>query len=115
MARRNTAPEIPVLAVGETRNFAVSFVQILDEGESLTGTPTVAEQTTSDLTISSKVVNTAALTIDGKTVPIGHAVQFRISGQVVASSPYTIKITVGTDATPAQTLVKYVQFEVDTE
>lgn len=113
--RYNTAPEIPTLAVGETRNCAVSFVGVLDSGESLTGTPTIVEETTSDLTLTSKVVSTAALTINSKSVPLGKAVQFRVSGQLAAGSPYTIKITVGTTSTPAQTLVKYVEFNVDTE
>jgi hypothetical protein len=113
--QHNTAPEVPTLAVGETRNFAVSFVGVLDAGESLTGTPLVTEETTTDLTITNKTISTAALTVNGKPVPIGHAVQFRVSGQLVAGSPYTIKITVSTDATPAQTLVKYVEFEVATE
>ena len=111
----NTAPERPTLAVGETRNFAVSFVNILDSGESLTGTPTVAEETTTDLTLSNKAVNTVALTINGKTVAVGKAVQFRASGFKVSGSPYIIKITVGTTASPAQTLVKYVKFYTDTE
>ena len=108
----NTASQVPVLVVGETRNFAVSFANVLDAGETLTGTPTVAEQTTTDLTIANKVVSTAALTILGSTVAIGKAVQFKVSGQLVAGSPYTIKITAGTTSTPAQTPVKYVTFTV---
>lgn len=107
----NTAPQKPTIAVGEIRNVAVSFADVLDSGELLTGTPTVVEVTTTDLTLSSKAVNTAALTINGESVAIGKAVQFRVSGQLVANSPYTIKITVSTDASPAQTLVKYVTFE----
>ena len=105
-----TAPQVPVLAVGEVRNFAVSFVGALDTGELLTGTPAVAEQNTTDLTITNKAVNTVALTINGQSVAIGQAVQFRVAGQLVAHSPYAIKITVGTTSSPAQTLVKYVEF-----
>ena len=121
----NTAPERPVLVPGETRNFAVSFAGELDSGEVLTGTPTVAEQTTSDLTIENKAVNTAALTINGKTVAIGNAVQFKVSAQLaagseredesVATGTYKIKITVGTDATPAQTLIGFADFDVANE
>lgn len=122
---QNTAPERPVLVPGETRNFAVSFGDVVDSGELLTGTPTVAEETTSDLTIANKAVNTAALTINGKSVAIGQAVQFKVSGQLatgtvrgdesIATGNYEIKITVSTDATPAQTLIKYVQFDVAEE
>lgn len=109
----NTAPQQPVMAVGEARNFAVSFADVLDAGELLTGTPTVTEETTTDLTIASKVVNTAELTIDGRTTAIGQAVQFRVSGQLLTHTPYTLKITVGTTASPAQTIVKYVKFVVE--
>ena len=106
----NTADERPVAAVGETNNFAVSFVGVLDSGELLSGTPTVAEQTTSDLTISNEAVNTSALTINDRSVAIGKAVQFSVSGQTTANSPYTLKITVSTDSSPAQTKVKYITF-----
>ena len=108
----NTAPERPTLAVGETRNFAVSFAGVLDSGETLTGTPTIAEVTTTDLTIGSKLVSTTALTINGVSVAAGLAVTFSVTGQLVTHTPYTIKITVGTTSTPAQTLVKYVTFSV---
>jgi len=111
----NLAEERPVTAVGETNNFAISFVNILDEGELVIGTPTVVEETTSDLTISNKAVNTSTLIINSKTVIAGKAVQFSVSGQLEASSPYVIKITVGTDSTPAQTKVKYVKFLADDE
>ena len=111
----NLAPETPTLAVGEVRNFAVSFVDVLDSGELLTGTPTVAEETTSDLTIANKAVNTAALTVNGQSVAIGQAVQFKVSGQLTTHTPYKIKITVSTTATPAQTLVRWVQFQVANE
>jgi len=67
----------------------------------LTGTPTIVEAT-SVLTLSDKVVNTAQLTIAGKTVEIGQAVQFKVLGGT-ADTTYTILITVSTDATLAQT------------
>ncbi len=108
----NIAPQVPEAYVSETRNFAVSFVNMLDAGELLTGTPTITEETTTDLTISNKAVNTAALTINGASVAIGQAVQFKVVGQKVSGSPYTIKITVGTTATPAQTFIRYVKFTV---
>lgn len=110
----NTAPEKPDVTVGAAPNVSVSFVDVLDDGELLTGTPTVAEQTTSDLTIVNKAVNTAALVINGESVAIGQAVQFHVSGQLAANSPYKIKITVSTSATPAQTFVKYVWFSAVT-
>lgn len=110
----NTAPQRPTLAVGETRLFSVSFVDVLDSGETLTGTPTVVDNGTSGtLTIASASVNSTALTILGESVAIGQAVQFKVSGQALASSPYTLKITVSTTSSPAQTLVRYVKFTVE--
>lgn len=94
-------------------NFAVSFADVVDSGELLTGTPTVAEQTSSDLTITNKVVNSAALTINNKTVAIGNAVQFKVVGHLLATLEYTIKITVLTDSSPAQTKIGYVKFKVE--
>ena len=91
------------IRVGDVRTPAMSFVGILESGELLTGTPLVVEETTADLTLTNKVVNTAELTINGKTVAIGQAVQFSVSGHLVANSPYTILVTASTDATPAQT------------
>lgn len=88
---------------------------MLDSGESMTGTPTVAEQTTSDLTITNEAVNTSTLTIKGNSVAAGRAVQFLVSGHLAANSPYKLKITVATDSTPAQTIVRHVQFLVQAE
>lgn len=107
-----TAAQRPVMATGDVRNCAVSFAEQLDAGETLTGTPTIAEQTTTDLTISSAVVSTTALTINGVSVAIGEAVQFKVSGQLTTHTPYKLKITTTTTSTPAQTLVRYVMFSV---
>lgn len=104
----------PTKTASEVRNVAVSFSGKLDDGELLTGTPTVTEVSPSSpqaLSFSNIAVNTAALTINGVTVPIGEAVQFSLSGGV-ANTAYTIKIAVGTDATPAQTLYGSIDIRV---
>jgi len=105
----------PVAAVGESNNFAVSFDKVVDSGELLTGTPTVEEVTTTDLTIENKAVSGVALSIRGETVAIGKAVTFSVSGQTLASSPYTVKITVSTDSTPSQTKIRFIQFYVGSD
>lgn len=104
----HTASQIPSMVVGETKNAAVDFTQVLDSGEALTGTPLVVELTTTDLTITNKAVNTAVVSILGESVAIGKAVQFSVTG-VVAGTTYEVSITVTTDSTPAQTLVKKVR------
>lgn len=86
----------------EVRNCAVSFENVLDSGELLTGTPTVSA-TPSGLTFASIKVNTVALTINGATVAIGKAVQFKVTGGS-SDVKYQIEASCGTDATPAQTL-----------
>ena len=106
----HTAPEVFEAAVGETFLASVSFAGYLDDGETLTGTPTVAEQSTAQLTISGQAVNTSAKTINGLSVAIGQAVQFTVSGQLVAGSPYSIKITVTTTA--GATRILYVRVVV---
>ena len=104
-------PEILEKKVGEARNAAISFVNLLDVGELLTGTPTIVEVTTTDLVLSNKAVSTAELTINGKKVPTGEAVQFKVTTGL-ANVSYKIRITVLTDATPAQTLIITVRLRV---
>lgn len=110
---QSTAPQKPYAVVGDVSNLAYSFASQLDSGELLTGTPAVVEQTTSDLAFANIAVNSAELTINDKTVAIGMAVQCKVSGQLVANTPYTLKVTVTTDATPAQTKVRYCEFRVE--
>ena len=115
----NTAPQIQIMAAGETRNCAVSFAGKLDVNELLTGTPTVVEDTKSpssatSLTLSNKVVSTTVLTINDLSVPIAEAVQFAVTGGS-SGGEYIIKVTVSTNSSPAQTLVGYEKLHVRAE
>lgn len=105
-----TASQKPTFAVGDIHIGYVSYAAQLVVGETLTGTPTVTEQLTSDLTISSISINIIGLTINNISVAIGKAVQFILSGQLVENAPYTLEITVTTST--GRTLVRYVQFDV---
>lgn len=109
-----TAPQIQSKTASEVRNLAVSFVNELDTSpnELLTGTPTISA-TPSGLTFSSVAVNSVARTINGVSVAIGKAVQARVSGGT-AGQEYTLTVTAGTDATPAQTLITYCTLRVTT-
>lgn len=106
-----TLPQRPILSVGDVDVASIDFQDYLDAGELLTGTPTVVEITTTDLTLANKTVNTSALIIDGRSVAVGKAVQFKVSGQV-AGKTYTVQVTVSTDATIARTKTCYVIFRV---
>lgn len=110
---RKTAPQRPLAVVGEINNFAASFAEMLDPGELLASIISVDEVTTSDLTIDNEVVSTAALVIFGTSVPIGMAVQFNVAGHLVANQPYTVRITIWTDSTPAQRKVRDLIFLVE--
>jgi hypothetical protein len=105
-----TLDQVPVISQGDTEMMAVDFTDLLDSGELLTGTPTVAEVTTSDLTIANVAVSTGSLTILGATVATGAAVQATISGQLSATGAYDMTVTATTDATPARTLVRVARF-----
>ena len=95
------APQEQAMRTTETRIISVSFVGKLDSGELLASviTPTADPAT---VTISNEAVNTAALTILGKAVAIGQAVQFKVTS---ATASTTITVTATSDSTPAQTLV----------
>lgn len=108
------AKQIQCKGVSAARNIAVDFIDQLDAGEVLTGTPTVTEVTTSDLTLSNKIINTAELTINDRTVAIGKAVQCKVTGGT-AYRTYKIKISVGTNSTPAQTLIAIIELRIEAE
>lgn len=103
--------EVPEKTVSGVRNAAIDCTGVLDSGESLSGTPTVEEVTTSDLTISNSAISTAELVINDKPIASGKAVQFKVSGGA-ANTTYEIKITMSTDATPAQTIIMRVKLDV---
>lgn len=97
------APQIHTKHPDAAQNAAVSFDELLEGAEALTGTPTVTGSP-SGLTIDNARVSTGELTIDGQTVATGRAVQFRVSGGT-SGDTHTIKVVCGTTSSPAQTLV----------
>lgn len=100
------APQTYEVSAGATRIVRVNVTRDLDSGVTLTGTPTVVEVTTTALTLANKKVNTATYveSHSGTTVAIGKAVEFTVTGGV-AGTTYTVRITVSTTSTPAETLV----------
>ena len=110
MSRAN---EIRHKQASEVRTISVDYTDKLDTGESLTGTPTVSELTTSDLTISGAQINSGSLTINGVSVAANKAAQCQIAGGT-SGSTYSIQIQVGTDASSpgAQTFIDTIRLEV---
>lgn len=107
----STAPQRYIKHVSELVNVAVDMRGLLDTSELLTGTPTIVEVTTTDLTLSSKAINTGAVVVNGVSCAAGEAITFRVAGGV-AGTQYVIRITAGTNATPAQTRIVKVRLGV---
>lgn len=105
MSEATTADQQYEIKAGSIRNISVDCRGWLDEGESLTGTPTVTITTAAvPPTLDNKIVSGAVLIIDGESVPIGKAIQFRITTTTGTTlGGYTITVSCGTDASPAQT------------
>lgn len=94
-----------------TRYILVSFKDQIVDTELLTGTPTAEEYGTSALTISDVALNTLDVGIHGLPVKTNQGVGFFVAGGV-ARTDYTIRVTVGTDTSPGQTLVKDIRLKV---
>jgi hypothetical protein len=107
----SVTPDRNAKTASEVRNVKVDFYGKLDSGELLSGTPTVEEVSTSDLTFASVAKNSTTITINDRSVSANQAVQFKVSGGV-SGRTYTIRVTCATDSTPAQTLIAYVKLRV---
>ena len=92
------APELREMSASETRTFSVDMKGKLDDGELLTGTPTVTEVSTSDLELTNKQLSTVEMKINRRKVPAGEAIMF--TGRVVGATPapsYEIDLLCSTD------------------
>ena len=99
------------ISVGATRVVSLDLQDDLRSGVTLTGTPSVEEVGGSDLVIDNKSVSSDSLTIDGRSVAAGKAIQFRVSGQK-AGKRYLIDVSCGTTGSPAETQPYQVVLEV---
>lgn len=96
---------LPPISEGAKRNVAIDFTADLNDDELLTGTVTVTENTTTDLTIANKQVNVAIIDINGVDVAVGKAVMFSVdAANAVAGQLYILDLSVATDSTPAERL-----------
>ena len=110
MARAN---EIRHKHASETRTISIDYTDKLDSGEALTGTPSVSEVTTSDLTITSPQLNSGELTINGSTVAAAKAVQCQVAAGT-SGTTYQLLVQVSTDSSSpgAQTFYDTIKLEV---
>ena len=109
-----TLPMTHRTSVGETAIVPIDFTDRL-AGASLTGTPTVVEQTTSDLTITDVENNdgTYVSAETGATVATNKAVWCRITSATTGT--YSLLVTANTDATNpgAETLKRLIKLIVE--
>ena len=103
------AKELPRKSPNDTDAGAVSFALELRSGELLTGTPTAEEQTTSALTLSNVGLNSGTVDIAGQSTLANQAITFSVSGGS-SGTLYSIKVTCGTDSSPARSLNRLVDF-----
>ena len=105
-----TIPDVGSKTESEVRLASVDFQGKLESGEALTGTVTVTDDS-GTLTLANAAVNSAALVVNGKDVAVGQGAIFKITGGT-AGNTYTVKISVATDGTPAQTLNARIKLRV---
>ena len=98
------------IQVGEIRNCAIDFSDVLDTDESFTGTVTITG--TAAVTLDNKAISDSTLTINGREVDSGKAITYRVEG-VSAAADIPIKVTCSTDASPAQTIIETVELTVE--
>ena len=103
------ADQLPRKSPADVEAGACSFTNELRSGELLSGTPTVAEQTSSDLTISNQGLNTTTIDVAGVSAAASQAVVYTVAGGS-SGTLYSIKVTVSTDASDARTLVRLTDF-----
>lgn len=80
MTAQNVAPQVYAKPTGEVRKVSISFADILESDESLSGTPTITASSSGIATASPAVNSTGTLVILGTTVAANKAVTFTVSG-----------------------------------
>lgn len=107
--------QAPVISEGDVDIISISYVPWLDSGEllaSISAPSHVSGPTTP--TYSNQMVNTAAIVVRRKTVPIGMGVQIKVNGQTASATvPYYVDVTVTTTSTPARTKKVRVKYWVE--
>ncbi len=91
--------EFPSLSEGDIDSLRIFDEDFLRGSEVFSGTPTAAEQTSSDLTIGTLTLNGSAIVRDGVSYAANTVISVPVQGQLEATGEYSIKVTASTDAT----------------
>jgi hypothetical protein len=96
----NVAATIGPLAEGSVVTIAVDWTNRLRTAETIVSATVVDEDGT--LTPGTPTINSVAMEIQGHPdAAVGKVVMFSLSGYTAAASPYRLKVTATTNATPA--------------
>lgn len=92
-ALTQVAGELRSFTTDSARNVSVDMRGFLDAGELLTGTPSI--ECSVDLVVTSPQINSVARKINGRSVPAGQAVLFKVESAVAGT--YYAEIVCATD------------------
>lgn len=88
----SNAAQVHSISTDETRNVSVDMTALLDDGETITGSPDV--QCDASITVTNAQYNATAVTINDVAVAAGKAVQF--TAEASTRGRYRIEIVVTT-------------------
>ncbi len=91
--------EFPSISEGDIEALRIFGADYLRDSEVWTGTPTTAEQTSSDLTLGTATLNGSAIVKDGVSHAANTVITVPVQGQLEATGEYAVKVTAATDAT----------------
>jgi hypothetical protein len=90
---------------GESILYTADFTDALQASETLSSVTSVAETTTNTLTVGSGAINTGgAITVDGTTIAINRAVQFRVSTASATVGESVVRVKVATSDSNTRTM-----------
>ena len=95
---RGTARQIHEVTTLEVAVVSVDMRGVLDDAETLTGTPTITPPTGSGLVFTNKTVNSATIEVNGVSLAAGQAVQFKADATAGVVARYELDIVCGTSA-----------------
>lgn len=94
-----TARKAYEITTNEVRVVSVDMRGVLDDGETLTGTPTVTAPAGSGLVLTNKQVNSSTLVVNNVSCTAGQAVQFKVDATgATAADRYEVEVLCGTSA-----------------
>ena len=93
------------MSKGESILYTADFTDALQASETLSSVTSVTETTANSLTVGSGAINTGgAITVDGTTIAINRAVQFRIAAASATVGESVVRVRVATSDSNTRTL-----------